>query len=50
MTFAGLKSATDRINLIAFLRTQNDSPPPIPAPAPAKAAAAAPAPATPPKK
>jgi len=36
MTFAGLKSATDRINLIAFLRTQNDNPPPIPAPAPAK--------------
>jgi len=53
MTFAGLRSADDRINLIAFLRTQNDSPPPIPAPAPAKAApAAAPAApaATPPKK
>jgi len=46
MTFAGLKSATDRINLIAFLRTQNDNPPPIPAPAPPKPAADA----TPPKK
>jgi cytochrome c len=40
MSFAGLKSAQDRINLIAYLRTQSDSPPPIPAPAPAKAAAA----------
>ncbi|MEI9990726.1 MAG: cytochrome c family protein [Rhizomicrobium sp.] len=39
MTFAGLKSASDRINLIAFLRTQNDSPPAIPAPAPPKPAA-----------
>jgi cytochrome c len=38
MSFAGLKSVQDRVNLIAFLRTQNDSPPPIPAPAPAKAA------------
>ena len=55
MTFTGLRSPTDRINLIAFLRTQNDNPPPIPAPAPAKAAAATPAagtaaPTTPPKK
>ena len=48
MSFAGLRSAQDRINLIAWLRTQGDSPLPIPAPAPAKAAA--PAPAAPPKK
>jgi cytochrome c len=43
MSFAGLRSAQDRINLIAWLRTQADSPLPIPAPAPAKPAAAAPA-------
>jgi cytochrome c len=47
MSFAGLSSAKDRINLIAFLRTNADSPAAIPAPAPAKAAdapaAAAPA-------
>jgi cytochrome c len=42
MTFAGLSKADDRINLIAFLRTNSDSPVAIPAPAP-KAAAAAPA-------
>lgn len=35
MSFAGLRSADDRINLIAFLRTQADSPEAIPAPAPA---------------
>jgi cytochrome c len=49
MSFAGLRSAQDRINLLAWLRTQSDSPLPIPVPAPAKAAApapAAPAPAT----
>ncbi|HEY5347000.1 MAG TPA: cytochrome c family protein [Rhizomicrobium sp.] len=40
MTFAGLRSAQDRINLIAFLRTNTASPVAIPAPAPAKAAAA----------
>ncbi|HWD27030.1 MAG TPA: c-type cytochrome [Rhizomicrobium sp.] len=45
MTFAGLSSVKDRINLIAYLRTQNDAPPPIPAPAPAKAPAAPAAPA-----
>jgi cytochrome c len=45
MTFAGLPSAEDRINLIAYLRTLADSPAAIPAPAPKKAAAAAPAPA-----
>ncbi|HTQ14404.1 MAG TPA: cytochrome c family protein [Rhizomicrobium sp.] len=61
MTFAGLRSADDRINLIAYLRTLADSPAPIPAPKPAAAApapaAAAPAAgktaapaATPPKK
>lgn len=30
MTFAGLRKATDRANIIAFLRTQGDSPPPLP--------------------
>jgi cytochrome c len=43
MTFVGIKKAEDRVNLIAYLRTLNDSPPPIPAPNPAAAAAAAPA-------
>lgn len=33
MTFAGLRSAQDRVNLIAYLRTQSDSPAPLPAPA-----------------
>jgi cytochrome c len=41
MTFAGLKSPTDRINLLAYLRTQEDTPLAIPAPAPAAAAPAA---------
>ncbi|MEJ1967520.1 MAG: cytochrome c family protein [Rhizomicrobium sp.] len=50
MSFAGLRSAQDRINLIAFLRTQEDTPAPIPAPSPAKADASAATPATPPKK
>ena len=45
MSFAGLRSADDRINLIAWLRTQADSPLAIPAPKPAAAAPAAPAPA-----
>jgi cytochrome c len=44
MTFAGLRSAVDRVNLIAYLRTLSDSPMAIPAPKPA-AAAPAPAPA-----
>ena len=35
MTFAGLPSAQDRIDLIAYLRTLSDSPAPIPPPAPA---------------
>lgn len=39
MTFVGLKKREDRINIIAWLRTQNSSPPPIPAPNPAAAAA-----------
>ena len=39
MTFAGLKNPEDRINLIAWLRQQSDSPAPIPAPNPKKAAA-----------
>jgi cytochrome c len=43
MSFAGLTSAKDRINLIAFLRTNADAPAAIPAPAPAKAPDAAPA-------
>jgi cytochrome c len=38
MTFVGLKKPEDRINLIAWLRQQNASPPPIPAPNPAAAA------------
>ena len=33
MSFAGLRSAQDRINLVAWLRTQADSPLPIPPPA-----------------
>jgi len=41
MSFAGLRSETDRINLIAYLRTDMDSPAPIPAPQPAKAPPAA---------
>jgi cytochrome c len=32
MSFAGLRSAADRIDLLAFLRTQSDSPLPIPPP------------------
>jgi cytochrome c len=32
MSFAGLRSAQDRINLLAYLRTQADSPLPIPPP------------------
>jgi cytochrome c len=47
MTFAGITSEQDRIDLLAWLRTQSDSPVPIPPPAPAKAAAAAPAATTP---
>ena len=43
MSFAGLRAAQDRINLIAFLRTQSDSPVAIPAPAPKVEAPAAPA-------
>jgi cytochrome c len=46
MTFAGLSREQDRINLIAYLRSDADSPAAIPAPAPktaAPAAAAAPA-------
>jgi cytochrome c len=45
MTFAGLRSAQDRINLLAYLRTQSDSPVPIPPPSPKAAAPAAAAPA-----
>jgi cytochrome c len=45
MSFAGLRSADDRVNLISYLRTDMDSPAPIPAPQPAKAAAPATTPA-----
>lgn len=41
MSFAGLRSTDDRINLLAYLRTQEDTPAPIPAPAPAAPAAPA---------
>jgi cytochrome c len=41
MSFAGLRSDKDRLNLIAYLRTNTDSPSPIPAPAPKKEAAPA---------
>ena len=41
MSFAGISRAEDRINLIAFLRSNSDSPAAIPAPKPAAAAAAA---------
>jgi len=47
MSFAGLRSPQDRINLLAWLRTQSDNPVPIPPPAPAAKAQAAPAPAGP---
>ncbi|HVV66206.1 MAG TPA: cytochrome c family protein [Rhizomicrobium sp.] len=48
MTFAGLRSAKDRIDLIAWLRTQSDNPVPIPPPSaksPATQAPNGPAPA-----
>ncbi|MBV8977888.1 MAG: cytochrome c family protein [Alphaproteobacteria bacterium] len=38
MSFAGIPNAKDRISLIAWLRTQSDSPLPVPPPQPAKAA------------
>lgn len=42
MSFAGIRSAQERTDLIAYLRTQSNSPAPIPAPAkPAEAAPAA---------
>lgn len=41
MSFAGVSKTDDRINLIAFLRTNADAPAPIPAPKPAAAPAAA---------
>jgi len=40
MAFAGLKKSEDRLNVIAYLRTQADTPFPLPAPAPAGAAPA----------
>jgi cytochrome c len=46
MTFAGLRSPQDRINLLAYLRTQSDSPLAIPAPGPSKAASSTPTPAS----
>src|SRR5471032_2597529 len=45
MSFAGLSRAEDRINLIALLRSNADSPAPIPPPAPKAAAAPAAVPA-----
>jgi cytochrome c len=47
MSFAGLRNAQDRINVIAYLRTDSDSPAPIPPPAPKKDVAPAAAPAGP---
>jgi cytochrome c len=47
MSFAGLRSPQDRINLLAWLRTQSDSPVPIPPPAPKAPAAQAPSGAAP---
>jgi cytochrome c len=44
MSFAGLRSDKDRINLIAYLRSNADAPAAIPAPKPAAAPAAAAAP------
>src|SRR3954470_5682998 len=41
MTFAGLSRAEDRVDLIAFLRSNSDSPAAIPPPAPAAPASAA---------
>jgi cytochrome c len=41
MSFAGISKIDDRINLIAFLRSNADAPAPIPAPKPAAAAAPA---------
>src|SRR6185312_17051190 len=38
MSFAGVSRIKDRIDLIAYLRTEADSPAPIPAPKPAAAA------------
>ncbi len=43
MSFAGIRGEKDRIDLIAYLRTESDSPVPIPAPLPAAAPEAAPA-------
>lgn len=43
MSFAGISKQTDRVNLIAYLRTLSDSPLAIPAPNPAAPPAAAPA-------
>jgi cytochrome c len=40
MSFAGIRSEKERINLIAYLRSNDDSQSPIPAPKPAEAAAA----------
>ena len=45
MSFSGLPSAQDRINLIAYLRQDSDSPVAIPPPNPKAAAPAAPTPA-----
>jgi cytochrome c len=49
MSFVGLKQPQDRINLIAWLRTQSATPAPIPPPKPAAAAPATSGPGTPPE-
>jgi cytochrome c len=43
MSFAGIRSEQQRIDLIAYLRTEADSPAPIPPPKPAEAAPEKPA-------
>ena len=42
MAFAGLPKEQDRADVIAYLRTMNDSPPPMPEAGAAPAAAPAP--------
>jgi cytochrome c len=49
MSFAGIRSEQQRIDLIAYLRTEADSPAPIPPPKPAAAAPEKPAEAAPAK-
>lgn len=46
MSFAGIRSVKDRLDLLAYMRMQADSPAPLPPPNPAAATAEAPAPGT----